>query len=485
MAAERRGVPVLLCTIGVNLRECAPFGSERAELSEPDRTRWEQLRDEGDRAERRGEPRSALERYDEAAAIDDGPAALHYRRGHCLVALGREDEAATAFERARDLDVLRFRADAGIDAALRDVAAAHDGVTLVDAAAALAGPAAHGIPGHDLFDDHVHPNFDGNWILAAEACRALLPLLPPSPNGGSGEDRLPDRDACARRLAYLPHERRDVLDTMVKRRARPPFSAQIDAAEQRELFRAQIDSLAGFDQPHLLRRALDSVREVVREHPRDFVLREQLAALLARTGDARGALAERDRLVRLFPGDAEAQYRRAATLAVLGREAEAAAGYRRAIELQPGHFLAQYAVGEGLARAGEPEEALDHLHIAVARHPEYRNAWHALGDALWAAGRPEEAIVALERANRIDAGFPAVHKRLGDALAATGNVDRALEAYRAAVEVHPDYAIAHRRIAELREERGEHTLARRHWREVLRIKPESEEAAAAGRRLGG
>ena len=65
--------------------------------------------------------------------------------------LGRFAEAKERFELARDLDVLRFRADSRINAVIRQVAGAEEaaGVRFADAAAALAesDPDGHGILG--------------------------------------------------------------------------------------------------------------------------------------------------------------------------------------------------------------------------------------------------------------------------------------------------------------------------------------------------
>jgi hypothetical protein len=91
-------------------------------------------------------------------------------------------KARERFLAARDLDVLRFRADRRINSAIRQVAAerAADAVYLVDAEESLAasGSAPGGLPGNRIFFDHVHFTFEGNYLLARVILDRLETALP-------------------------------------------------------------------------------------------------------------------------------------------------------------------------------------------------------------------------------------------------------------------------------------------------------------------
>jgi len=241
--AAGAGVPLVLSSVAVNLRSCAPFGSQhRVGLSESDLGAWERAFEAGRAHEEAGEIEEALRRYDTAAAIDDDWAELSFRAGRCLLAAGRPDEAAARFRRAVDLDVLRFRADEGIQAALREVAAA-DGVRFVDAAAALAAASPSGLAGHEHFDDHVHLNPDGNWIVGRALAEAVLPLLPRATDHPDAAGRIPGPEACRTRLGFAPADRRATLETMRGRRGKAPFAGQPDADEWKERLDAELDRL--------------------------------------------------------------------------------------------------------------------------------------------------------------------------------------------------------------------------------------------------
>jgi len=78
--ARRANVPVVLSTIGVNLKDNPPFGSQhRPDLSPTDEKRWKDELDAGVAAEDAHRYADALASYARAAAID--PQAT---RGRCV-----------------------------------------------------------------------------------------------------------------------------------------------------------------------------------------------------------------------------------------------------------------------------------------------------------------------------------------------------------------------------------------------------------------
>src|SRR5262249_59382118 len=124
----------------------------------------------GDVGRLEGEKKSpeGARRYQAADQIDGAYAELPYRLGRCHLALGDNVQARQQFARARDLDVLRFRTDTSINEIVREVAAAGatNGVRLADAEREFARSCPGEAPGEELFLEHVHMNFNGNWLLA-------------------------------------------------------------------------------------------------------------------------------------------------------------------------------------------------------------------------------------------------------------------------------------------------------------------------------
>ncbi len=245
--ARRAGAGVVLSTVAVNLRDCPPFASlHRSDLSPEDLAKWESIYKAGGELEANNRWPEALEQYEAAAKIDDRFAELQFRIAQCLLKAGRFAEARERFELARDLDVLRFRADSRINATIREVADEQEaaGVRLVDAERVLAesDPDSQGIPGEDLFYEHVHLTFDGNYLLARavfdQVCEAL-PQLAALPQAGA----IPSRQRCAELLALTPWDEYQSAANMVEMTSRAPFTNQLDHSLRQAAARQRRDDL--------------------------------------------------------------------------------------------------------------------------------------------------------------------------------------------------------------------------------------------------
>ncbi|MCX6864656.1 MAG: tetratricopeptide repeat protein, partial [Verrucomicrobia bacterium] len=213
--ARRAGIEVVLSTVAVNLRDCPPLASvHRSGLTPDALAKWESLYKAGVELEAGNHITEALDRYEAAAMIDERFAELQFRIARCLMKTGRSAEARERFELARDLDVLRFRADSRINALVREVANEKQaaGVRFVDTDQQLAqsDPGSHGIPGGGLFYEHVHLTFDGNYALARavfdHVCESL-PQLSSSKKHGA----MPSRQRCAELLALTPWDEHQLL----------------------------------------------------------------------------------------------------------------------------------------------------------------------------------------------------------------------------------------------------------------------------------
>ncbi len=458
--ASARGVPVVVATMAVNLKDGGPFGAE--EPAADVAGAWRARVEDGDRAWAAGDTSAARAAWEAASALDARPADLAYRQGQAD--LGAEPAAAAGrLAVARDRDVLRFRSDSRLAAALDSLAAerAGRGVHRVDVRARVAAASPHGVPGRELFDDHVHFRFEGNYVAARAIAAELLAVLP----GGAAADtaRLPGPDAVAKRLGHDPITRYRTVNTMRGRRSLPPFPAQWDAAVQDAHLAAEADSLRPLtQQPHRVRRRLADLTEVLAQHPEDWTLRLERAELLARTGNVPASLEERETARRIFPWDADIRYGYGDALREAGRTDEAIRELEGALDLFPGHFLAHDALGRIRLERGELDAAEHHFREATRRYPEFATAFRSLGDTLLRRGRPAEAEAPLRRAIELEPALAGAHKRLGDALFDLGRTGEAEAAWQQAVTIHPAFAAAHARLAELYRSRNDITRAAHH-----------------------
>ena len=416
--ARRAGMPVVLSTVAVNLRSCGPFGSLHAPgLSPEDRARWQERYQEGVRLEGEGRWAEATEVLQKAAEIDREFAEVAYRRARCEEKLGRYHEALQHYREARDLDTLRFRADARINAIVREVARREPGARLAEAARRLDDEAPHGAPADEDFLDHVHLTFRGNYrvsLVLLEQVREVLPEW--VRRRGSGRPALAE-DACARQLVFTELDRYLIDETMVQRLREPPFTGQLDHAEQVGRFTRELAALRPHGESGAVETAIGEYERALAEPHPHWSLRERYATIERRIGKTAEAIREWQSLARQFPQYPSFQLQLARTLREVGRYEEAAASLGWVLEYQPD---AQVALVEGarlaLAR-GRRAEARGYARRATALDPGDAGALHVLARSLCppegcTSGERTEAIGLLTRALEMAPESDAVRRDL-------------------------------------------------------------------------
>jgi len=179
--AERRGIPLLLFTVPVNLADWLPTVSNSSLEGERFRE-WERTYYLGRRALLEGLPEEGIRSVRRAIAMDPEHAESHYWLARLLEETGETDSALASYKRARDLDYNPFRAHSDFNATLRRLAETYPRVVLVDLEKEFERASERHIPGFDLFLDYVHPNQRGNLLIAKAAFDAIVrhKSLPPS-----------------------------------------------------------------------------------------------------------------------------------------------------------------------------------------------------------------------------------------------------------------------------------------------------------------
>jgi tetratricopeptide (TPR) repeat protein len=171
--ARSVGARVVLVTPASNLLGASPFKSQHREgLTAEQLTRWNELDEQAGKLLEQEDFPGALEVLTKALQIDDRHALSHFRRGRALVGLGRYEEAKEALVRAMDEDVCPLRALSPTARIVAEVAADR-GVPLVDFVALQEKLSEHGIPGNEVFLDHVHPTIESHRLLALEILRVM------------------------------------------------------------------------------------------------------------------------------------------------------------------------------------------------------------------------------------------------------------------------------------------------------------------------
>lgn len=340
--AHTAGVPVLLSTVGSNLRDCSPFASLHPTDMPPESIqRWEAAFEQGRSLEKDGDVEQALACYRRAEAIDPTFAELQYRMGLCLLHAGQEDAARAALERARDLDALAVRADTRINAIIRSVAdEAGDDVTAVDVAALTT---QEGIPGTDWFYDHVHFTPEGNYRLARLIADRIDPLLPLAATHAR-TDAWVDLPECLQARALTTWDRLRLYFEMYQRLSAPPFDAQSCNASNKAFIADAMDVLKATVSDVTKVEDRDLYETALTRRPHDPSLIVNFAQFLDGNQLDDDALNYARRFRDLLPDSAWTHYYLGALLANNARYDEAQASLERALELRSDFAHAKQAL---------------------------------------------------------------------------------------------------------------------------------------------
>ena len=440
---------VVLSTVAVNLADCPPFASlHRPDLTPEERTRWQEAYDRAVDLEEQGEWTAAVEAYTEAEAIDADHAEVHFGLGRCRRELDHLDAARRCYARARDLDALRFRADSRINAIIREVAAeqASEGVTLADAERQFAEHSPDGIPGGELFYEHVHFRFAGSYRVARALFPAVEEALVPEVLPAASSRPLLTAEACAEGLGFTELARYDDLSDIVSIVQRPPFTYQRGHAAMLRELRDEMASLRPWTQEEKLEELLEKYARMTERGDLSVDFRLHLTSLLL-------DYTERpERVEEVLRPIADTVPSRAVTRGLLlsllrqGRNPEAMAIYRRAVAQWPWDPDFHNDVGNAYCQAGNVERAMTYFRKALEVSPDSL-AHNNMGAVLRAQGRLHEAVEFYERALRAKPDSAEVHNNMGLVLGDLERFDEAVKHFKEALQLDPNHIHARNNLA--------------------------------------
>jgi tetratricopeptide (TPR) repeat protein len=480
-SARQKGVPVVVSTLATNLKDSPPFGSmHRHDLSAADLEHWQRIYDAGVELEDSMLLDEAAARYREALRIDDNYADLHFRLARCLLALGETAAARDSYLQAQELDTLRFRADAGINAAVMEVAGGREelGIHLVDAAGLFASSAwsTGGIPGEELFDDHVHMSFSGNYLLASEVFDRVAPILPSSITGGGMAPEAPSLELCARRLVFTEYEQGLQLKLIADLTDKPPFTGQIDHEKRQALHK---ERMLLFDRTMSIAR----VREVgdlyeaeINRAADDHWLRLVYAKLLVKLGDMEEATTQLSAIIADNPFHREALWQYAKILAKQGRYEEEGRYINRVLEIDPFFMQGRTRQAVNMMQRGKKEESVRLYRELIEDYPGNARLHGGIARVLMSQGKVAEATEAYREALRIDPVFSEARADLVQLNVSRGNLPAAIAECEEWIKLAPMETTPLLTLAAVLERKGDAGAAAAQYKKAIALNPRSFQA---------
>jgi tetratricopeptide (TPR) repeat protein len=299
-------------------------------------------------------------------------------------------EARKALVRARDEDLLKFRAPSEINAVIRRVARGA-GVRCVAADSLFSAESPDGVPGDSLFWEHLHPTLAGYYLLASGYTGALRSIL-----GGRPFHPVP-RDPDSLSIAWFELAYADLaIQHLTGRwpfrdyRRAPAVIAGADPAalkivtavyERRTPWNEGCYQSATFSWSRGdFRRARTTYEAMLEDYPWSFYTNYLLASLLSTSGERTQALPFYRRSIASNPGYPHARLELGLLLVNLA-DFDGAIEQLRPLSAGSGAGIdrvivstACYGLGAAYANRGELAKAMEILDRAIALRPGYADA---------------------------------------------------------------------------------------------------------------
>ncbi len=294
-----------------------------------------------------------LSPFGENALPPDSAATREFESAKAALASGDISASSSLFAKARDLDVIRFRAPGDFQPLVQKIAK-ETGATYVPAVEGFASAAQYGIPGSDLFLEHVHPNQRGYVLLARfyyDALRNANFLGRPADT-----TRLASWDEYTRRMDLTELDQRIAYHTIKTVTTRWPFVP----VSRNEDYRGTYNPV----------NLLDSIAFNASRGGMSWArAKAMLAGAYVARGQTDSAVAEYDGLIRDEPG-IEIAYRLAGRALFAAKQLDRARPYlEKANALQPSSSTA-YSLGVIAVEAKDYPRAITLLEQSLQLSPD-------------------------------------------------------------------------------------------------------------------
>ncbi|MAI93755.1 MAG: hypothetical protein CME45_01945 [Halieaceae bacterium] len=293
---QEKGAHVILSTVPVNLRHSAPFASsEPQQLTEQQIESFQALTAAAAGRAAQQDWQGAVSHYFEALELTPRHADTLFELALAQEYSGDYDAAANHYIGALDYDSLRFRADSRINGIIRDLASrvTTTQLTFVDNDLRFKKSSEPFSPGWDLFYEHVHYNFAGDYLLARAFTRAILARLGVQPND------LLSQVEVASRVGYPSNMTIKVLNRMLDMVQSPPFTGQTNQEALVALIKGKMNDVEaelGTVSEQIARR-----ESMLRSGGGDWRIRYEMAYLYEHVGNRQAMYQQLNQLYEEYP----------------------------------------------------------------------------------------------------------------------------------------------------------------------------------------
>ncbi|MHC4397735.1 MAG: tetratricopeptide repeat protein, partial [Planctomycetota bacterium] len=477
--ASKSGAKIIFCTVVSNLKDCPPFASlHKPPLTEMNKKKWDKIYQQGVTYETANNYGEAAVRYLAAAGIDDYYADLQFRLGRCYWAMGEYGKARDRYIRARELDTLRLRADNRINETIRAVAGdkSEEGVYLTDAVKIFEKNSPHEVTGEELFYEHVHLNFRGNYLLAKTIFEQVDKLLPEWVRiQKAGKRSFITEEECARRLVYSDWSRYRIADNVLNSYIKlAPFTNQLYHKEHVKEMEKQLQALEANMTSEVLRKVVSKYSRAIENDLEDWWLRwRYVELLLVGLKDYQSAAKQCRWVVDNLPFFHVGHAKLAMLLCELGRTDEGIDYYLKALQINPICADTHRYLGWAYQQKGKVDKAIEHYSQSLRIIPTNAKVHFSLGLIYQGQDRFDKAVEQYREALRLRQDYAEAYNNLAITMYQQGKINEAIQTYRRGLAFVPDNLDLHYNLGIVLGQQGRIDDAIKELRAALKIDPNS------------
>jgi tetratricopeptide (TPR) repeat protein len=436
--AKNHGVQVIVCTVASNLKDSPPFSSmHRANLSDRELRSWEGLYQQGVSLEHQGLFSKAIEIYHRAEKIDPAYAELNFRLANGYYHLDNYTKAKEYYIKARDNDTLRFRPSSAIYQVIKqdyERQPIENFTQLVDIERSFAEASPEGIPGENLFYDHVHLNIDGHYLAASRIFNSIINngWIANVSNAEMIQGSTCSKTECLKRLGYTKTDEYKLLNKIIKFLSKPPFTNQLNHETYLRNLKLQYEKYVKDRNKEFMDKTVAAYKEALLLNPQNEGLLLRLASTYKQMGQYGQARDHYLKLLKMNPDKPQILHLLAKVYSKLGKSEKAIEYYQEAIKNRP--YNPSWYSDRGLVyfKKGEYDKAISDFNQALSIEPNYAVACNNRGSVYFKKGEYDEAISGFNQALSIDPNYAVAYYNRGSAYSKKGEYNKAWEDFHKA-----------------------------------------------------
>ena len=302
----------------------------------------------------------------------------------------------------------------------------------------------HSTAGNELFYEHVHMNFHGNYILATELFKQVTEILPERVVRLRKENaQLLSESECARRLAFTGWERYKILEKVLNEFIKqPPFTNQLYHDAKVVQMQEQVNALKVSLTPDVMKQVQEEYQQAIKGNPSDWWLYDKYAKFLEDTGNYNAALIQFNLALKYMPHDYEVYAKIGVLSGMTGNIDDAIKYNLMSLKLSPFFADAHFNLGLAYQFKNMFSEAVEEYSKAIDCDSKYAQAYSNMGAVLFQTGKPEQAIKTYQTGLEYMPDSWDLRYNLGIIFNQQGKKAEAIQEFREALKIDPNNAKA-------------------------------------------